>query len=151
MSYHFPLSPVLWLRGTAEEREERLLQNIHQEIALTAEQLNTATAEIAASEAGRGREVARHCSGIHLHTWYEHLEELRQRRKELEERMEKLEELRAKQMIAYQAARRDREMLDELHNQKRAAYEADAARREQSRLDDTFGAQYARGLRGGVK
>ncbi len=150
MSYHFSLSPVLWLRNVVEEREERLLQNIQREIALTAEHLNAAVAEISGSEASRSRETARQCSGIHLHAWYEHLEALRQKRKELEERMEKLEELRGKQMIAYQAARRDREMLDELHSQERTAYEADAARREQSRLDDTFGAQYVRRSRTGV-
>ena len=144
MSYSFPLSSVLWLRGVVEEREERLLQNIQREIASTAEQLNAAATEIAGAEAGRGKETATQCSAIHLHLWYEHLEVLRQRRKELEERMEKLEELRGKQMIAYQAARRDREMLDELHSQERAAFEADAARREQGRLDDMYGAQCGR-------
>jgi len=144
MSYHFSLSPVLWLREVVEEREERLLKNIQQEIASTAEQLSAIAAEVAAADTGRRAEVASSCSGIHLQARYEHLEALRHKRRELEQRAEKLEELRGRQMAAYQAARRDREMLDQLHGQGLAAYEADVERREQSRLDDTFGAQRAR-------
>lgn len=144
MSYHFPLSPVLWLREVVEEREERLLKNIQQEIASTAEQLSAVAAELAGADADRRGEVASSCSAIQLHARYEHLDGLRQKRMELEQRMEKLEELRGRQMIAYQAARRDREMLDQLHGQGLTVYEAEEARREQSRLDDSFGAQRAR-------
>ena len=144
MSYHFPLSPVLWLREVVEEREERLLKNIQQEITSTAGQLAAIATELAGADADRRDEVASSRSGMHLHAWYEHIEALRQKRRELEQRLEKLGELRGRQMVAYQAARRDREMLDQLHGEGLAAHETDSARREQSTLDDTFGAQRAR-------
>lgn len=144
MSYNFPLSSVLWLREVVEEREERLLKNIQQEITSTVDQLSSLATEFAGADADWLGTMSNSCRGIHLHARYEQLEALRQRRKELEQRLEKLEELRGKQLAAYQLARRDREMLDGLHDQGLAAYATDMAKREQSTLDDTFGAQHAR-------
>lgn len=141
MGFEFALSPVLWLREIVEEREEQLLLRILKEIAATAESIDGLDAELAAAEAHRRTELAKASNGAHLRAWYAHIEALRQRRREFEEKLKKLEELRDKQKQAYQAARRDREMLDGMRNKERAAYDTLSARREQSGLDDSFAAQ----------
>jgi flagellar export protein FliJ len=144
MSFQFPLSPVLWMRGVVEEREERTLTSIVNEISAATERLNSLSAEIARADAARRVELKKVCDAAHLHAWYAHFEELRQQRQQLELHLKKLEELRERQLLAYQAARRDREMLDGIREQELALYETVVARREQSTLDDTFGAQRSR-------
>ena len=144
MGFHFALSPVLWLREIAEEREEKLLQRILKEIAGTAELIDGVNAELAAADAARCAELARRCDGVHLQAWYEHIEELRRKRSGFAQTLEKLEDLRGKQMQAYTAARSSRQILDAMRDRERAIYDDVAARREQSRLDDSFGAQRAR-------
>lgn len=144
MSFEFALSPVLWLREVVEEREERLLLRIVKEIAALTESVDGVDAELAAADAARRAELARPSNGACLRAWYAHIEELRERRGGFEQKIKQLEELRDKQMQVYQTARRDRQMLDEMRDQQQAAYESSTARREQSTIDDRFGAQHAR-------
>ncbi len=144
MGFQFALSPVLWLREVAEEREEKLLQRILKEIAGAAELIEGVDAELAAADAARRIELASRCDGVHLQAWYEHIEGLRRNRSGFAQRLEKLEELRGKQMQAYTAARSSRQILDAMRDRERAIYDAVTVRREQSRLDDSFGARRAR-------
>jgi flagellar export protein FliJ len=144
MAFEFALSPVLWLREVVEEREERLLLRIVKEIAALDELIDGVDAELAAANATRRADLARPSNGAHLRAWYAHIEDLRHRRGDYEQKIKQLEELRDKQMQVYQTARRDRQMLDEMRYQERAAYENLAARHEQSTVDDSFGAQHAR-------
>lgn len=144
MSFQFSLSPVLWLRGVVQEREERLLQQILQEIAATTELLDDVAAEMAAAAAARSSDHEIASNAAHLQAWYEHVESLRFRRRDLEQKIAKLEELREKQMLVYQAAQRDHQMLDDMREQGQAQYDALSARREQRILDDRFGSQRAR-------
>lgn len=144
MAFQFALSPVLWLRELAEEREEKLLQRILKEIAATEELIDEADAELAAANKARRAELARRCDGVHLLAWYEHIEELRRKRSGFAQKLEKLDELRDKQMQAYTAARSSRQILDRMRDRERAVYDGVAGRREQSRLDDSFGARRAR-------
>lgn len=144
MAFQFALSPVLWLREIAEEREEKLLQRILKEIVAATELIDRVEAELAAADAARRAELARRCDGVHLLAWYEHIEELRRKRSGFAQRLEKLEELRCKQMQAYTAARSSRQILDQMRDRERAVYDGVAARREQSRLDDSFGSRRAR-------
>jgi flagellar biosynthesis chaperone FliJ len=60
----------------------------------------------------------------------------KQRRKDLEDQRKQLEQARDAQLRVYEAARRDREILTNMHDKQRAAYESDQTRREQKTLDD---------------
>jgi flagellar FliJ protein len=75
---------------------------------------------------------------------YEEIKELKQNKKNLEEQLEKLEQLRDRQLVIYEKARRDREMLTEMHEEKRSAYESDLARLEQKAVDDNYIARRGR-------
>jgi flagellar biosynthesis chaperone FliJ len=70
--------------------------------------------------------------------------ELKERRRDLERQIEKLEQARDEQLAVYDAARRDREMLTDMRQKKRTAYDSDLNKREQSTLDDNYIARRGR-------
>ena len=136
MGFHFSLDSVLRVRGMVEEQEERMLQRILFEIAQTLEIIERINAELTGSDALRRAEVFKPVSGFNIHASYEHVLALKEKKKELEDKLEKLEQLRDRQLVVYTGARRNREMLTEMCEQKRGVYETEAARREQRNLDD---------------
>jgi flagellar FliJ protein len=144
MAFQFSLATVLRVRGVLEEREERMLQKILFEISQTLEAIARTDAEIAGSDASRRTDVFKPFIGRNFHASYGEVKELRQSRKDLELQIEKLEQLRDRQLIVYEGARRNREMLTDMREAKRGAYESDVARREQKTLDDNFIARRGR-------
>jgi 16S rRNA C1402 (ribose-2'-O) methylase RsmI len=72
------------------------------------------------------------------------VQQLKQNKKELEEKLDKLRQLRDKQVIIYETARRNREMITDLREEKRAAYESEVAHNEQKILDDNFNSRRGR-------
>jgi flagellar FliJ protein len=144
MSFQFSLATVLRVRGILEEQEERMLQKILFEITQTRETLERTDAAISATNAARRENLFKPFAGHHVHASYGELEELKRNKKELEERIAKLEELRDRQLVIYEKARRNREMLTDMREEKRSAYESDIARAEQKTLDDNFIARRGR-------
>jgi flagellar FliJ protein len=144
MAFHFSLGTVLRVRGIVEEREERLLQQILFEISQTFEAIAQTDAQLAKLDDLRRQSLFQHFNGHNLHASYGEVEELKKNRKELEARMEKLEQLRDKQILVYETARRNREMLTDMREEKRTAYESDLARVEQKTLDDNYIARRGR-------
>jgi flagellar export protein FliJ len=144
MAFQFPLASVLRVRGILEEREERLLQKILFEISQTVENLARTDAEIAGSDVSRREDVFKPFVGHHLHAAYGEVKELKRSRKELEEQISKLEQLRDRQLIAYEGARRNREMITDMHSEQRSVYDSDTARREQKMVDDNHLARRGR-------
>jgi len=144
MAFKFSLATVLRVRVIAEEREERLLQKILYEIS----QLNRAMREteeaIAASNVTRLADRFKPVVGRHLHVSYGGVEELRQKRSDIEGQLEKFEQLRTIQVKAYEAARRDREMLTDMREEKRGVYDVALSRSEQKTLDDNYIARRGR-------
>jgi flagellar FliJ protein len=138
MGFNFSLATVLRVRGILEEQEERMLQKILFEITQTREELARTEAAIAGSDASRRENVFKPLIGRHVHEFYGEVKELKQNKKDLEEKIEKLDQLRAKQVKIYEQARRNREMLTDMREEKRSAYESDIARLEQKTLDDVF-------------
>lgn len=137
MAFDFSLHSVLKVRTLVEEREERLLQLILQEVATTRHAIeNTAQRLGEARQADSSRAFA----ATDLQARYAEVEQLRQARCDLESRLAKLEQLRDVQMAKYSAARREREMLTDMREQQREAYDQQQAKSEQSVLDDTFSA-----------
>jgi flagellar biosynthesis chaperone FliJ len=144
MAFHFSLGSVLRVRGILEEQEERMLQKIQAEITQTVEAIRCLDAQIAGSNASRRNEVAKRSLGRNLHASYQEVKDLKQLKTELEDRAGKLEQLRLRQLLVYDAARRDREMLTKMQETKRSAYESDMARTAQKTIDDNFNARRGR-------
>jgi flagellar FliJ protein len=82
--------------------------------------------------------------GRNFHASYGEVEEFKQNREKLAEQIEKLEQLRDQQLKVYENARRNREMLTDMREEKRTAYDSDIARLEQKTLDDNFIARRGR-------
>jgi len=127
-----------------EEREERMLQKILFEISQTLEALACTDAEIAGSDTARRADVFKPFIGRNLHASYGEVKELQQSRENLLVQIQKLEQLRDRQRIVYEVARRNREMLTDMREDKRGLYESDVARREQKTLDDNYIARRGR-------
>jgi len=144
MSFQFPLATVLRVRGVVEEKEERMLQQINAEIAQAREVLEHIATEIAELDVSRSTEVFKARVGHNIHASYGRMNELKQNRKMFEDQLAKLEGLRDRQIAIYESARRNREVLTNMHDEKRTAYESDLARIEQKTIDDNYIARRGR-------
>ena len=138
MSFTFPLDSVLRFRRIVEEREEATLEKIVRQIALILEEMERVKDRTLQSERARLAEVFKPMTGLELHAFYGEVSALRQRQKELMEQVRKLDQARLEQVKVYEAARRDRELLTDMHDRKRSAHELDMNRREQKALDDLY-------------
>jgi flagellar export protein FliJ len=118
-----------------------MLQRILFEISQVQETLARIDAQIANSDASRCAAVFKPFAGHDLHASYGEVKELQQSRKNLKEQIRKLEQLRDRQFIAYAAARRDREVLSGMHEEKRSEYDSEMARNEQKTIDDNYNAR----------
>jgi flagellar biosynthesis chaperone FliJ len=66
------------------------------------------------------------------------MQELKQNRYDFQEKLKKLEDLRERQLVIYAKARQNREVLDDMCEKRRKAYELDMAHIEQKASDDIF-------------
>jgi flagellar export protein FliJ len=144
MAFQFSLATVLRVRGIVEEREEGILQKILFDISKIFDDLERTDAQLAESNASRDADVFKPFIGLQVHASYGQVKELKQRRKNLEGQIQKLEQARDAQLIVYEAARRDREMLTDMREKKRNAFDADVNKREQKALDDNYIARRGR-------
>lgn len=138
MAFQFSLAQVLRVREVLEEREERTLQQILVELAQSRECLADTVSEIAKTDDSRRSNILKPYMGLHIHAIYGEAEQLKKKRMEIESRIEKLEVLRERQLAAYDVARRNREMLTDMREEKCGVYEALASRREQKIVDDNY-------------
>jgi flagellar export protein FliJ len=145
MAFHFSLATVLRVRVIIEEREEGILQKVLFNISKVFDDLERIDARIVEADDSRHAEVLKPCIGLEVHAYYGEVNELKQRRKDLEEKIQKLEEARDRQLSIYEAARRNREMLTDMREKKRTAYDAEANKREQKALDDNYISRRGRG------
>jgi flagellar export protein FliJ len=144
MAFQFSLATVLRFRGTLEKREESMLQKVLYELSQTLQAIARTDAEIVESNTSRVAQRFKPSIGRQLHVSYGQIKDMMQSRKELETQLEKLEQLRDTQLKVYEAARRDREILTEMREERRGAYESEMARREQKILDDNYLARRGR-------
>ena len=144
MAFQFSLATVLRVRGIIEEREEGILQKILSDISKVFDDLERTDAQLAESDASRDADVFKPRIGLQIHAYYGELKGLKQRRKDLEGQIQKLEQARDAQLIVYEAAHRDREMLTDMYEKSRTAYDSDMGKREQKTLDDNYIARRGR-------
>jgi len=144
MAFRFSLDAVLRVRRTIEEREEAILQKIVFEIARIVEDLERVKHRLRESESARLANVLKPSTGLLLRAHYGEVHALKLCRKNLEEKIERLEEAREAQVNVYEAARRDREVLTDMHQKQRTEYELLLSKREQKTLDDNHLARRSR-------
>jgi flagellar export protein FliJ len=144
MAYKFPLAAVLRVRGIIEEREEGILQKILFDISKVFDTLEHTDTRLSESETTRCGEVLKPTTGLQLQAFYGEVKALKQLRKELEAQIQKLELVRDQQLVVYQAARQNRELLTDMYEKQRNTYNSDASKREQKTLDDNYIARRGR-------
>jgi flagellar export protein FliJ len=144
MPFEFSLASVLRVRGVIEEREENALHAILSQIAQTSDSLEQIATHLAECYAARLSTIFKPSIALDLHATYGEVEQLNQRKKELEAQMQKLEQARNAQLVVYQAARRNREMLTGMRDKERMAYDSAMTKREQKAVDDNFIARRTR-------
>ena len=144
MAFEFSLATVLRVRDIVEQREERLLQRIQQQIAQTSQSLAETIADISRWNVRGATELLSLSRGRDFQASYAALQQLKLNREELLGQLDKLKQLREIQLTVYRASRCEREMLTDMRDKKRAVYDSGMTRREQSTLDDNFVARQRR-------
>jgi flagellar export protein FliJ len=144
MPFRFPLAAVLLVREYAELREERALQKIQHEIAQVSRQIEQLDAEIAGVQVARNQILLEPIAAFQLHSILLRAEDAAKWKKPLLERLRVLLEDRNRQMMVYQAARRDHETLTDMLEKQRESYEQEQTRKAQKLLDDIYVARRQR-------
>ncbi len=138
MAFRFRLDAVLRFREGVEHTEEAALYRIVREIAdaeADLQQVNTRQDQLRGQ---REHDLTQTLPGVHLLEIAERELELKDAADALRLRLQELEIQRVKQLAVYQSAHQDREVLSELREQQRKAYELEQKRQEQMMLDDLF-------------
>ena len=144
MAFKFSLATVLRLREIAEDREERLLMQIRQQMAQSQQELVELDARCIAVIAQRESELTHQIPATELQDSYMQLSVLEERKRIVREHLLKLETLRLQQMKIYEAAHRDLEVIEQIRKEKLDLFRREQVRREQHDMDDNFAARRAR-------
>lgn len=144
MAFKFSLATVLRLREIAEDREERLLMQIRQQMAQSQQELVELDARCIAVIAQRESELTNQIPATELQDSYMQISVLEERKRIVREHLLKLEALRLQQMKVYETAHRDLEVIEQIREEKLELFQREQVRREQHDMDDNFAARKAR-------
>lgn len=138
MAFRFPLATLLRLREIAEQREERLLGQIQNQIAqsrLTLEEIARRRKNILNQ---REQALNEKTSGVGVADFYGQSKALERVEMQTRDQLAKLIVLRDQQSRIYQVASRSREVLSGMRDDQKAAFCKDQTKLEQKALDDSF-------------
>ncbi len=144
MGFRFPLATVLRVREIAEEREERLLKQILEQITLSQQSLAELEAQRRALRQRQESAWLRSTSATEIAASYDQIRRLRDLEASAREHLEKLLLLREQQMAIYKTAHQSRELLSTIRNERLEQYRTTQERREQSAIDDAFSSRRRR-------
>ena len=140
MAFQFSLETVLRVRKIAEDREERLLSQILQQIA----QCRQSLADLRSRRLNLGLERERALEAktsaaelLFLNAQVQVIEDLEESGRQ---HLADLETLRAQQLKAYEAAYGNRKLLATMRDEQLDRFRAEQARAEQREMDDRFSA-----------
>lgn len=138
MGFRFPLATLLRLREIAEQREERLLGQILNQIVQGRQTL--ADLEVQRRNLIAQRELAlqQATSAFDIMGFYGRMQEIDTLEATGREHLAKLVTLREQQMKVYEAAHRNRELLSGMKGEQLEAYRREQTRQEQNAMDDNF-------------
>jgi len=142
MGYRFTLAVVLKLRESIEERDLRVLEQTQLEIAHTIRVLQSIRDQALAELATRECELATGTSGAHLQVVEGMKDRAQKAQVDVERSLAQLQLRREQQLAAYEASKRKREVLSDLRQHQKEAYELQAVRSRQRATDDLFLARF---------
>jgi flagellar export protein FliJ len=143
MAYRFSLATLLRLREIAEEREERTLGQILQQIVQAKQRIETLRKQRVHLLALREADLQRQMAAAELHVSYGQIHSLERMQQQAREQLIKLEDLRLKQMKIYEEAHRNKELLAGMREDQRDLYRIQQTRQEQNIMDDNFASRRA--------
>jgi flagellar export protein FliJ len=138
MPHRFTLAPVLKLRESIEERELHLLEQTQNEISHLLQVRETLSAQQESTKQKQELCLSRGVRATDLVFLEQTRTSLHMRQATLDDSLAALRERRKQQLANYTLAKKKREVLSELRDCQREAYEANAARRQQRITDDSF-------------
>ena len=138
MGFRFPLATLLRLREIAEQREERLLGQILNQIVQGRQTL--ADLEVQRRNLIAQRELAlqQTTSAFDIMGFYGRMQEIDTLEATGREHLAKLVTLHEQQMKVYETAHRNRELLSGMKGEQLEAYRREQTRQEQNAMDDNF-------------
>ena len=145
MAFRFALAALLEYRESLEQREYLALEKTQQEIVQTQIALHQCAESRSAATRRREADLCCGVTSVHLQAAYEEETALEERGEKLRAQLRELQVRRQNCLRAYELARRNRELLDELRIQQLDAYRREQAKREQATLDDVFLSRRRRG------
>jgi len=138
MAFHFSLESVLKYRKSVEQAEEAVLQQIAGRISAVQFEMRQVGERQTALREQRDRDLGTGLPAVHLQGWAEQEADLRNIASRLQELHRRLEIERQKQLEIFQKARRDRELLSRIREQRHQTYRREEARKEQKSIDDLY-------------
>jgi len=117
---------------------------IRQQIAQSHQELMDLDARCKAVIAHREFQLAAQIPATELQDSYMQLSVLEERRKVVKEHLTQLEALRVQQMKVYETAHRNREVIEQIREEKLELFAREQVRRDQHLMDDNFSARKAR-------
>ena len=138
MAFRFSLDAVLRFRESVEHSEEAALLLIVRQIIEAEHKLQQVDAEQVRIREQREKDLALKLPAAHLMEITERELELKGAADELRVQLRQLETQRLTQLGVYQTARQDRQVLSELRERQRHAYQLQQKRQEQKTLDDLY-------------
>jgi flagellar export protein FliJ len=138
MAFRFSLEPVFRLRTSYERLEKLRLLAMAAMIVRVREEIVAAARDDAAARTLRQEMLARGAVAAELQMGVYAEKASARRNRELAERLATLERHHARQRHVYQAARRKREVMQNLREQKLREYRREQDRRVQQVLDELY-------------
>lgn len=132
------LQVVLGLRRHSQEIEERRLADIVRDRRACDAELERIASELEQITATRLRHIEQIQDAFQHQQCDSAMRRLIERRGEMLARINEIERRRVEQMRVYVSARREREVIDEVHGKREALREAQRRAREQKRVEELF-------------
>jgi len=145
MAFKFSLSTVLKFRETVEEKELLSLQRMQQQACAIREEIERIHVQSEVATRLLGERLLAGMSAFQLRCAREHVELLKHARGQFEKLLSENQRQQGEQTRQYLRSRSDRETVTEIRERARRDYRKEQDRREQSVLDDVFGARLLRG------
>ena len=138
MGFRFPLATALRVREIAEQREERLLGQILNQMAQSRQTLADLEAQRRDIIAQRELALQQTMSAFDIVGSYRQMREIDDMERAAQEQLSKLAALREKQMKLYETAHRSRELLSSMRHEQLDRFQLERNRQEQNAMDDNF-------------
>jgi flagellar FliJ protein len=138
MAFRFPLQTLLRLREIAEQREERLLGQILNQVAQSRQILAELSTQRTSLLLMREQAIQQRTSSAEINGYYDRLRTIDELERAGSEQLDKLVSLCDQQAKVYEAAHRQTELLAGMRDDQKEIYLRELDRQEQKMMDDNF-------------